>query len=257
MTPPINMFAKAKNALFEAYKTDTSKMLLWTGTIGWVLSAAGQIAGIALNKKVSKKEKEFLIPQEIADAAVNITCFFLLTGQVKNIAQKLVKRGKIITPEIMKKCKEFGIPFEKEGTQGKIDIAKAIQDKIRDLKGALNIKEHKNLSTHLSVEQETVIKKRLDDLNDFNNKTYSSFENGVNVIGSLVGSVISGNIITPMLRNPVASWKQKSALDREKMENDARLYQENRVILAQNQAGQSDYKVKTVNPYPTSGSMKI
>lgn len=248
MTPSMNMLTKAKNALFEAYKTDTTKMLLWTGTIGWVLSAAGQIAGIALNKKVSKKEKEFLIPQEIADAAINITCFFVLTRQVQKFAKKLVARGKITTPEIMKKCKEFGIQYEKEAGKGKPDISKAIQDKIKVLSNDLKVDNN----------EKKAISQKLNDLNNFNDKTYSSFEGGMSIIGSLVGSVISGNIITPMLRNPMAAWKQKTAISRETKQNETILYNENRIILAQNQVGQSDYKVKTVNnPYPTSGSMRV
>lgn len=226
MTPSINMFAKAKTALFNAYKFDTSKMLLWTGTIGWVLSAAGQIAGIAFNKKISKKEKEFLVPQEVADAIINITCFFVLTKKVQNFAKKLVARGKIITPEIVKKCKELGIQYEKEAGKGKPNIAEEIQKRLSDLNGVLNANKNEKVKFNLSAVQKTLIEKEKNNLVDFNNRTYSSFEGGVGVIGSLIGSVVSGNIITPMLRNPMASYKQKSALERDQMRKDAKLYRE-------------------------------
>lgn len=254
MTPSINLLENAKTALFNAYKNDTTKMLLWTGTIGWVLSAAGQIAGIAFNKKVSKKEKEFLIPQEIADAAVNITCFFVLTRQVQNFAKKLVKTGKIITPAIKEKCEELGIQYKKKIDGDKINISKAIEDRICDLKGALKVNESTNGKVNLGENQINAIENEKKLLENFNNKTYSPFEGGVGVVGSLIGSVISGNIITPMLRNPMASWKQKNALEQEQLERDAKLYRENRVILAQNNYGTDAYKTRITSP---GGGMKI
>lgn len=253
MTPSIKLFEKAKNIVFDAYKKDTAKLLLWTGTIGWILSAAGQIAGIAFNKKVSKKEKEFLIPQEIADAAVNITCFWFLTGRVQNLAKTLVKRGRIITPDIRKKCEELGIQYKKEVGKGKPDIGQAINDRIRDMEGALKINKSTNGKINLGKNELNAISSEKQLLEEFNNKTYSPFEGGVGVVGSLVGSVLSGNIITPMLRNPMASWKQKNALEQEQLERDAKLYRENRVILAQNNYG-DNYKSRITGP---GGGMKI
>lgn len=257
MTPPINLLEKAKTVFFEAYKGDITKMLLWTGTIGWILSAAGQIAGIAFNKQVSKKEKEFLIPQEIADATVNITCFFVLTRQVQNVAKKLVAKGKIITPEIIKQCKKFGIQYEKGPEKEKIDIAKSIQDKLRDLNGVLNADKDKCIELKLSEAQKTAIKNQKNELETFNNKTFSSFEGGIGVIGSLIGSVISGNIITPILRNPMASWKQKNALEREQLEHDAKLYRSEYMaennLQKQKLNGLDSYRTRTL----PSGTMKI
>lgn len=252
MTPSMNVLEKAKTTLFSSYKGDITKMLLWTGTIGWVLSSLGQIFGIAFNKKISKKEKEFLIPQEMADAAVNITCFFVLTRQVQNLAKKMVKRGKIITPEIMKKCEEFGIQFKKETGKDKVDIAASIQNKIRNLDGILNADKDDKIKFNISDAEKTSIKKQKEELETFNNKTYSSFEGGVGVIGSLVGSVISGNIITPILRNPMASWKQKNALEREQVEHDAKMYRANNLQM-QNTTGIDVYRAKTM----PNGLMKI
>lgn len=249
----LNVFEKVKTFLFNAYKTDTAKLLLWTGTIGWMLSAAGQITSILFNKKISKKEKEFLIPQEMADAAINITCFWVLTGRVQNFAKKLVSRGKIITPEIMRKCEELGIQFKKEKGKGKPDIAQTIQDRLRDLNGALKIDKSTRGKVILGENELSAINKEKKLLEDFNDKTYSSFEGGVGVVGSLIGSVVSGNIITPILRNPMASWKQRSALDRQQLEHDAKLYHENKVILAQNNYGMDAYRTRVT----TGGGMKI
>lgn len=41
---------------------------------------------------------------------------------------------------------------------------------------------------------------------------YKPFKNGVDVVASTVGSIISCNIITPVLRNQYAAKKQKEAI---------------------------------------------
>ena len=41
---------------------------------------------------------------------------------------------------------------------------------------------------------------------------YKSFRNGVDVVTSTVGSIISCNILTPILRNEYASKRQKKAI---------------------------------------------
>ncbi len=40
-------------------------------------------------------------------------------------------------------------------------------------------------------------------------KDYKSFEDGVDVIATTIGSVLSCNIVTPLLRNRFASDRQK------------------------------------------------
>lgn len=257
MAPSLNFLEKIKKGLFD-YSQDAGKMLLHTATAGWILSAAGQIFGIATNKKVSKKEKQFLIPQELADAAINIVSFYVLTDSIQNFTKSLASKGKIITPYIKKFCGEHGIVIGKNAEGKYIKIGDAISAKIKELEAVKKVNADKKFNLNINDKTIKEIDTKIGALKEFKNETFSPFESGLKVAGGIVGGVVSGNIITPMLRNPMAAWKQKSALDREKMQNDARLYNENRIILAQNQVGQSDYKVKTVsNPYPTSGSMKI
>ena len=43
---------------------------------------------------------------------------------------------------------------------------------------------------------------------------YNSFKNGVDVIGMTVGSILSCNIITPVLRNKIAANRQQKTLAR-------------------------------------------
>ena len=87
-------FNKILNWVAEHFKKDTSKMLIWTGVAGWTLSSLAQIGAVLFNPELSKEQKSFLIPQEFADAAVNIGSFFLITQLTKSTVAKLFKTGK-------------------------------------------------------------------------------------------------------------------------------------------------------------------
>lgn len=212
-----------KKGLFE-YSQDAGKMLLHTATLGWILSALGQIYGIANNEKVSKKEKKFLIPQEVADAAVNILSFYLVTNSVQNFTKSLAAKGKVITPEILAKCEEFGIKLGKDANGKSINIGDAISAKIKEYK--VIVDNNKNEKLNIDNKTITDLNIKIDKLKDFKNEKYGPFESGLRIIGNVIGAIVSGNIITPMLRNPMAAYKQKSAIEREKIEKEAKLYRE-------------------------------
>ena len=74
-----SLFMKAKDYIAGRYGDDIGKMLVHTGVIGWILSSAAQVVAIVINDKIPKEQKMFLIPQEIADAGVNIASFYLIT----------------------------------------------------------------------------------------------------------------------------------------------------------------------------------
>lgn len=254
MAPSFNTIEKSKKWLFD-YAQDPGKMLLHTATMGWILSAWGQIVGIINNKKISKKEKEFLIPQEVADAAINIASFFILTSSFQNFTKGLASKGKIITTEIKTFCNKHGIDLlKKEGKA--LNIGDEITKKINNFNAVLTAHEDKTIKIDMNLSNETrnEIDKEIKELTDFKNETFGPFESGLKVAGNVIGGVISGSIITPMLRNPMASWKQRSALDREQLEHDAKLYHENRIILAQNNYGMDAYKARVTTP---GGGMKI
>ena len=66
-----NPFKSALNWIATHFRKDASKMLIWTGVAGWTLSSLAQISAVMFNPKLSKEQKSFLVPQEIADAVVN------------------------------------------------------------------------------------------------------------------------------------------------------------------------------------------
>ena len=168
-----NQWSKFKVHMLKNYGENPGKMLVHTGTLGWILSSLAQVGAVVFNDKISSEQKSFLIPQEIADAAVNIISFYLITNSMKSFGAKLVSTGKLRT----KRIRNFLEKNELMGRVGKRDF---------------NIGELDNLGP----------------LADH----YKAFKNGVDVVTSTVGSIISCNILTPILRNEYASKRQKKAL---------------------------------------------
>lgn len=138
-------FMTIKNYLYKHYGEEPGKMLVHTGVLSWTLSAAAQVMAVAFNDKISKKEKLFLIPQECADAAINILSFYLVTNAFTNLGVKLVKTGKLTTPLIDKFIKK-----NKVQNVGKIttDISKNMSGEVLD--------EFKSLKSGVSMITNTI-----------------------------------------------------------------------------------------------------
>lgn len=168
-----SLFSKFKNVMYQKYGENPGKMLVHTGVLGWILSSLAQISAVIFNDKISPEQKSFLIPQEAADAAINILSFYLVTSSFKAVASKLVSTGKLTTKAIKNSLIKKGV---REDLLGKYDF---------------NIGNLKDIPAE-----------------------YKPFKNGVDVVASTVGSIVSCNILTPVLRNQYASKKQKQAIAR-------------------------------------------
>jgi len=75
-------------------KDNNANFLFTTAAIGWILASCAQTFGVVVNKELSKEEKRFLVPQEIADGAANIGLYALVTTNMMKGAEKLCKPGK-------------------------------------------------------------------------------------------------------------------------------------------------------------------
>lgn len=173
-----NCLNSVLNWIAKNFREDASKMLIWTGAAGWALSSAAQMCAILFNPKISNEQKSYLLPQELADAAVNIGTFFAVTQLAKLTASKLFKTGKFAP----KNVREFI-------TNNKPDL----KDKI----GKLNF----NLGEFLESRNASCLK-------DYNNAL--AFGTTVATIG---GGILSTNIITPIARNNMATKAQKNYLN--------------------------------------------
>ena len=160
-------------------------MLVHTGVLGWILSSMAQVYAVVFNNKISKEQKVFLIPQEIADAAVNILSFYTLTSGVKYIGSKLTKTAKLRTSDITDLLKKGGHILEKG--------QKRVENKVYAGDWNFDITKLDNYNSEIADK-------------------FKPFRNGAEVITGLIGSVISSNLVTPIARNKYAAIKQKQAL---------------------------------------------
>lgn len=170
----------------EKFEEDTSKMLIATGTLGWILSSAAQLGAIAGNPKITPEKKSFLLPQEFMDACVNVFGFFVITMLTKVGIKKMATTGKIAPQSV------------------------------REL---LN-KNYKDKVGKLDFNLDDVLAQKPEYAKEF--ESYKSYKNFVTTMGTIGASVLSCNIITPLIRNKTASRVQKSYID---MKNNPNAYQ--------------------------------
>lgn len=168
-----NLLKSALNYISSEFRKDTAKMLVYTGTIGWILSAGAQMMGILFNSKLSNKQKSFLLPQEFWDAFTNIGLFFVLTLSAKNVAGKMFSTGKL-APKSVKNFLENN--KELYGSKvGKIDF------NLNDVA--------KNNSL-------------------FPKDAYETYKNFGTTLVTLGSGIVATNILTPYIRNKNASFAQ-------------------------------------------------
>jgi len=183
-----SLFKKPKEWIFETFKDDTSKMIIGTGTLGWIISSLAQIGAIAGNPKISSEKKSFLLPQELMDAAINVLGFFVITMLTKVGIKKMASTGKI-APQTVR------------------DFLNKNKDLYKDKIGKIDF----NLDEVLSKKPE---------YKDIYN-SYKSYENFAATMGTIGASVLSCNIITPLVRNKTASRVQQTYID---MKNNPEAY---------------------------------
>lgn len=172
----ISLFARAKNCIAKNYGDSPGKMLVHTGVIGWVLSSAAQVCAISINDKIPKEQKMYLIPQEVADAMVNIISFYAITQTFTSTALRVVNSGRWLP---------------------------------KSVKGFL---EHKGLGAKLGQKNFDITKSEV--LTPSAKKRFELFKNGVDVVATTIGSILSCNIVTPIIRNEIAARRQKQHIER-------------------------------------------
>lgn len=241
MTTP-SLYQRALAQIYKSYSHDVGKALVHMGTIGWLFSALAQVTMIATNKNIEKKEKKFLIPQEIADGAINVGLFFTISKLIKNYADNLVESGKIsleTTEQILSKFRndnqtrsnwvegiieKYTESVKNDNTLSTIEkkdiLKKSKQCRTLFYEKTIGELEKAAKPSSLAVianKNNTTINKELLNLLKHGQKEFHGFKNGVGVIAAIGASVLASNIITPVCRNIVANKfqdKYKNKIDR-------------------------------------------
>lgn len=167
-----------KNYLYKKYGKESGKMIVHLGVATWILASAAQVGAVIFNDKIPKAQKKFLVPQEIADGAINILAFYTVTNSLKNIAGRLVLTGKWTNRPIRE--------FVKNNPIQRINLG----------------------------DSDVNLLKIYANRDDFS-QIYSPFKNGMDMAATTLGSVLSCNIIAPLVRNPIGAMEQKRNLKKE------------------------------------------
>lgn len=210
------------NWVAKHYGDNVGKMLIHTGVVGWILSSAAQVVAIVINDEIPKKQKMYMIPQEIADACVNIASFYLVTQSFKSIGSKLVDSGRWLSAPVRKFL---------------------IDNKVANVgKKGFDVLTQGNLTPEM--------------LNKF-----SEFRNGMDVLFTTTGSILSCNILTPIVRNEIAAYRQKSAIKEMERPTDVpshqSIFNQNTFVKRPTMDAFQTRVYDKYSVYPSSSSLKI
>src|SRR5574344_1996050 len=236
--PNPSSFQSVLSSVYNAYSKDQGKVLVITSTLGWILSSMAQVFMFVTEKKIEKKEKKFLIPQEISDGIVNVGLFYTICAVIKKTGDWGVEHGKLAikhtedligmfkndkqsreewTQDLLRKFDSTNgdkslLSLKKRPTTlflnklideaSSLDYKKDIADQLKDKK-ILNDTFLSKLNTpQLRDEFVTMVKNT--------RGRFFSFKNGLGVITAIGSSVLASNIVTPVCRNSIGNIFQKN-----------------------------------------------
>lgn len=173
----MSVLKRQLDKIAHASADNMGDLLIFTSVAGWIASSAAQIIGIAVNDKYTKEQKRFMLPQEMADAAINIGSFLLFTTSLKALSSKLVSTGKLAPKKVVEFLSNKGMLSQR----GKFKFDVTMVDGFNEIRSS-----------------------------------YNGFKNFSDSTAAVVGGIISSNIVTPILRNEYASYKHNKYLAKTK-----------------------------------------
>lgn len=226
------------------YAQDHAKGLIHLSALGWLFSSLAQIGMIKTNKDISPEKKKFLIPQEMADCALNVSLLYTICEAVKKYADGFIENGKYYTPLTQEIVKEI-----QPTTNATNSFVKGICDDLysRKLIDAKNSKQQVsdfynglikfmesfgNADITRDTDFETLKKfkgviKDIEKYKLYDNRNaliqqlkkgqteFTGYKGGVGTIAVILASVLASSIITPIVRNEIANKSQKKAIKKE------------------------------------------
>ncbi len=195
-----NSLNNLRKAVIKKLSGDMSSVFIATTIIGYLASAGGQLYGIGKNDKLAHDKKKFLRAQELADCAINIMAYGLITKNLTKATKKLASSGKILSKSIVETAQKCDINLKDMK-----NIGSEITTKLSKLNSAKEILEAQKIG---NLDTFTKINKQITNLENFKEK-YTPFENGMAMLGTIGGGLISSDFVAPVLRNKYASIKQK------------------------------------------------
>lgn len=231
-----NIFESLANKVWNGkYADDVGIALIHLGAAGWVLSALAQILMLARNKDIDKKEKRFLIPQEIADGVINVGLYYSICQIIKNIGDYMSENIQYMTKKssdflnMMKPDSRSNLEFikgfaETFRSNGISTVKKQRQNMSTFFNGTLNYLKGKNIPENFTMGQDfkaafeklangRTLEQQIDLVEDVQ-RNFNAYKNGVGVIAAVGASILACNIITPIARNIMANYSQRRLMRR-------------------------------------------
>ena len=88
--------------MYDYYSKDCGKLLVHMGALATLFGSIAQVMAVITDKKLDKDQKKFLLPQEGADAFVNVTMTYTVCDLIKRLGDKIVEKGKFLTDDLAK-----------------------------------------------------------------------------------------------------------------------------------------------------------
>jgi len=227
---------------FKNFATNPGKALMHLGAVGLGLSCLAQLFMIvsSTDKEIDRKNKKFLIPQEIADGAINLGLYYTITSGIRKMGDSLLEKGAISTRKpfefIVKDFKTTNNSFGDyiKGVTEEFVAVEALNEKYmckpmsgffkgtKKVLGKINYEKVAREGKYEGPLKDSFEKfntpaardKLLDTIKEVE-KDFTKFKTGLGVLTTVIGSVIACSIITPIVRNAVANHFQKKALAKE------------------------------------------
>ena len=195
-----SLYQKALAKIYDLYSENPGRALIHTTIIGNLLSSLAHVTMIAADKNIEKKEKKFLIPQEITDAAINTGLFFTLSKFIKDSADNFIESGKVSldkTEQLISEFKNNNLLNFEELKKSKLFTSRFYEKAAETLEAALK-------QPGITDNQTSELLKRISE----GQKEFKGFKTGIGVIAAVGASMLASNIITPVCRNMTANYFQ-------------------------------------------------
>lgn len=199
-----NVFKNITKSLVETvYKyfgNSSGNMILLTSIIGVALSSIAQTGAVLLNKNYSTSQKAFMAPQELAEGCMTIFSMLLITRPIQGLAKKYVSSGKILTTD-MKKYLEKHSLLEKRGNAD-FNLPQSVNNIVEKIKISDEfVKASENKRNKLLFEHTEVL------------NSYDRTLDATSAIATTAGGILSTAIVSPLIKNLVASKYQSVTMD--------------------------------------------
>lgn len=208
---------------------DVGKALIWLGAAGWFFSALAQIVMLYHNKDIDKKEKKFLIPQEMADGVINVTLYYTICQSIKKYGDNLVEKGQYITSKMDKFIRilntdsseqdalvrgfsanfhNLGILNSKKQKEHMSNFFEGIMNYVKNGIPENVVLDERMAKAFQQLTKDRTVQEQIDLIKD-TQRNFQAFKNGVGILLAIGASVLACNIITPIARNITANYFQR------------------------------------------------